>query len=102
MDPLSPTATIAVIVVAVVVAIIILIVVVRILVWYFFKLFDCILFRFVVYVENVSNVPDGPDKNRMHAKKHDTNNSELKDIKNTMKLEQNVKHIVIKFVQNTI
>jgi hypothetical protein len=50
----------------------------------------------------VSNVPDGPDKNRMHAKKHDTNNSELKDIKNTMKLEQNVKHIVIKFVQNTI
>jgi hypothetical protein len=47
-------------------------------------------------------VPDGHDEKRMNAKMHSTNNSELKDNKNTIKFEQNVMQYVNKFVQNTI
>jgi hypothetical protein len=60
------------------------------------------MFRFVVCVENANNVPDGHDEKRMNAKMHSTNNSELKDNKNTIKFEQNVMQYVNKFVQNTI
>lgn len=50
----------------------------------------------------MNNAPDGHDEKRMHVKMHYMNKRERQNEQNMIKLERNVKRIVMKFVQNII